>query len=494
MVRYSMSFSFLRTEAFYLAALVLAGAMLVFLPGLSEPSMLFWDENYHLTSAHKYLAGVMSMEAHPPLGKLLIALSEWFFGTNLALNSDGFLSVDHIGMVPEGYDFFPARFPSALMMTLSIPLFYWLLCSITQRPRLSLVFTLLPLLDTAIILHTRAAHLDGIQIFFVMLTLCQFAHGLRHPQLLTPGRYALLAFTASLAIATKINGCVLLLCPIFWWGVQHWQSLRKFNITPLLLPTLRDGLITAGIVAAIWCTVFYIHCGIGEKTPANRIYSASEQYQAILAEGSTWNLSNLPVMLRDNMRHMAITNGGVPPLRPYENFENGSHPLLWPLGVKSINYRWDKLGDTTRYLQLTANPIGWGLGLLGILTTFSLMLAWAISPPGQRPSFPSLKLSAFFALWLCYMIAALTPDRVFYLYHYFLPLIFSWVMIAAVTARVFDTVITKSRAQFDLLAIVLIAQSLMFWYMSPLAYHLPLTPEEFEARSMSILWGMKAIR
>lgn len=488
-----MPLSPLLRESLLLSLPVLLAAFLVFLPDLGQPPMLFWDENYHLTSAHKYLAGVMSMEAHPPLGKLLIALSEGFFGTNLALNNESFLGADHIGMVPDGYDFFPARFPSALMMTLSVPLFYWLLCIVTQRPRLSLVFTSLLMLDTALILHTRAAHLDGIQIFFVMLTLCQFAAGLRCLERLSPRHYALLALTTGLAIATKINGCVLLLCPVFWWGAQHWQDMRALRFRPLIRPALRDGLITAGIVAAIWCATFYVHCGIGQKVHTDRTYSASEEYKAILAEGGTWDVTNLPVMLRDNMRHMAITNGGVPPLRPYENFENGSHPLLWPLGVKSINYRWDKLGEVTRYLQLTANPVGWGLGLLGVIATISLMLAWAISPPGQRPAFPSLPLSAFFALWLCYMIAALTPDRVFYLYHYFLPLVFSWVMMAAVTAKIFDTRITRPRAQFDLLAAVLIAQGLMFWYMSPLAYHLPLTAGEFEGRSISVLWGMKAI-
>jgi len=47
-----------------------------------QPESLFWDENYHVASAHKELAGVMYMENHPPLGKMLIALGEAAVGAN----------------------------------------------------------------------------------------------------------------------------------------------------------------------------------------------------------------------------------------------------------------------------------------------------------------------------------------------------------------------------------------------------------------------------
>jgi dolichyl-phosphate-mannose--protein O-mannosyl transferase len=56
------------------AAILLYVAGFVFVPGYHQPAALFWDENYHIPSAQKYLDGVMYMEPHPPLGKLLIAL------------------------------------------------------------------------------------------------------------------------------------------------------------------------------------------------------------------------------------------------------------------------------------------------------------------------------------------------------------------------------------------------------------------------------------
>src|SRR4051812_26023991 len=47
-----------------------------------KPEIFFWDENYHMASAAKYLHGIFFMEPHPPLGKLLIALGEKLLSVN----------------------------------------------------------------------------------------------------------------------------------------------------------------------------------------------------------------------------------------------------------------------------------------------------------------------------------------------------------------------------------------------------------------------------
>jgi dolichyl-phosphate-mannose--protein O-mannosyl transferase len=47
-----------------------------------KPASLFWDENYHIASAQKYLNHVHYFELHPPLGKLLIAAGELILKPN----------------------------------------------------------------------------------------------------------------------------------------------------------------------------------------------------------------------------------------------------------------------------------------------------------------------------------------------------------------------------------------------------------------------------
>ena len=52
------------------------------LAGYGQPSSLFWDENYHIASAERYLQGKFFMEPHPGLGKMFIALGELILHPN----------------------------------------------------------------------------------------------------------------------------------------------------------------------------------------------------------------------------------------------------------------------------------------------------------------------------------------------------------------------------------------------------------------------------
>ncbi|MGB5476160.1 MAG: phospholipid carrier-dependent glycosyltransferase, partial [Thermoanaerobaculia bacterium] len=53
-----------------LALLVTTLAYFSYVHGYWNPPHLFWDENYHIASAQRYLNGTFFMEPHPPLGKL----------------------------------------------------------------------------------------------------------------------------------------------------------------------------------------------------------------------------------------------------------------------------------------------------------------------------------------------------------------------------------------------------------------------------------------
>ena len=49
----------------------------------ADPPHIFWDENYHVTSAERYLEGVAQFEPHPPLGLMLIAAGEAWDGKKM---------------------------------------------------------------------------------------------------------------------------------------------------------------------------------------------------------------------------------------------------------------------------------------------------------------------------------------------------------------------------------------------------------------------------
>ena len=114
------------------------------------PPALFWDENYHIASAQKYIDGVMFMEPHPPLGKLLIALSEKIINPNKNLDKSSFLNTDHIKNIPEGYNFSGVRFASTFLSFLSPILFFLILLQLFNNIHFSFLFTSLILFDNGV--------------------------------------------------------------------------------------------------------------------------------------------------------------------------------------------------------------------------------------------------------------------------------------------------------------------------------------------------------
>ena len=84
---------------------------------------------------------------HPPLAKLMIALSMWLIGNN-------------------EYGF---RLPSVLFGTLSILVFYLLLKRVSGDKLLSLIATFLFSFDNLVFVHSRIATLDIFVLFFMIL-------------------------------------------------------------------------------------------------------------------------------------------------------------------------------------------------------------------------------------------------------------------------------------------------------------------------------------
>jgi dolichyl-phosphate-mannose-protein mannosyltransferase len=96
--------------------------------------------------------------------------------------------------------------------------------------------------------------------------------------------------------------------------------------------------------------------------------------------------------------------------------------LTWPLHAGAINYRWDSDGQTTRYLQLAGNRVGWAIGLLGLVAGAGLTAFGGWTSPARRDlAWMLLACHAGFML----LHGLLGLHRVMYLYHYFPGLLLS---------------------------------------------------------------------
>ena len=190
--------------------IVLIVAFFTYFLNYQNPPNLFWDENYFIASAYKYINGSFFMEPHPPLGKLLIVAGELIFKPNVKLDTTSFINTDYIKDIPAGFSFVGVRFFPVLAATLSAGLFYVILLLILKNPILAGLFSGLYLFDNALIVHSRGAMLEGIQIFFFLTTLAWFFYLIERKKY-TLRYYLILGILIGLALSVKLNSWILLL-------------------------------------------------------------------------------------------------------------------------------------------------------------------------------------------------------------------------------------------------------------------------------------------
>ena len=141
---------FLSRRSILFLGLVTVLSYFTFFHGYTNPPHLFWDENYHVASAQKYLNGVYFMEQHPPLGKLLIAAGELLVDANRVDHQ--FIAADYARNLPQDFSFAGYRlFPI---------LFAWL-----TAPVLFLIFRVVTLVKdhTAVVLVSEYVGRDSVE-------------------------------------------------------------------------------------------------------------------------------------------------------------------------------------------------------------------------------------------------------------------------------------------------------------------------------------------
>jgi len=194
------------------------------------PAALFWDENYHIASAQKYLNGVYFMEPHPPLGKMMIALGEKLVNANPT--DDQFIGTDYASNPPPGFSFVGYRLFPVLLAWFTVPVLFGIFWLLTRKALKSTVFTMLYALDNAMIVHNRSAMLESTLLFFGMLTVLSFLLLLEWRNDRRKFMWASMLFGAAfgLTLATKAFGLIfILLVPALLWAFRkNWRQFARF--------------------------------------------------------------------------------------------------------------------------------------------------------------------------------------------------------------------------------------------------------------------------
>lgn len=455
-----------------------------------QPPYVFWDENYHIASAQKYIHGVYFMEQHPPLGKLLIALGEVLIHPNE--RTDQFLGTDYGTDFPAGFSFAGYRFFSALLSWLAAPLFFLIFYWITRKnPLTACLLTFLYIFDTALIVHSRGAMLEGPLLFFTALLILSFFWLYDLPE--RTGKFLGLSAMFGIALALALTTKVLSLIFILFIPPLLWRMRKNLGRAGAFL-----GVAFAAFLL-VYCTVWEIHFALGKtinpSLPDAGYYQASPQYKTILATGRTSSPFAFPALLRDSLKFVSHYNNGAPRLDLCKADENGSPWFFWPLGARTINYRWETPGDGNyRYLYLVPNPAVWWPALLGLVFAGSMLLAHVFFPP-KRPLQRPFLIAVFLGMYLCFFIAISQIDRVLYLYHYFLPLQLSFILFALVFAEL--QTIGKRILSPDArtIGLIVLAGAIFLGFLAyrPFAYYQPMSDAAVQRRAILPLWELHCV-
>ncbi len=596
--------SFQKNSVFFYSCIVIIMGFFTYFQGYNQPQSLFWDENYHVSSAERYLQGNLFMEPHPPLGKLIIALGEKLIHPNDGIDKTAVAvgdakddSIPHIAEIPKDFKFDGYRFFPVLAAWLCCFLLLWLLYILLSNEHLAFLFTLPYVFDNAIVVHSRGAMLDGIQMFFILSALVWFAKMWKENRrsLSDFGIYGILL---GLNVATKLNGLILIIPPLalFLKDVYVWdENLKNFVIQKIkmvttglfifylfyltfgyslnsaLLPKISDLLkdsikdaaelseksemwlkivniifagifvyftnevfetlklnsqklnykefrklfenvvnwiqksaLIAAIVLGIFGSVFYIHFALSKTPiPANSFSGyIKEDHKRVLDKGETGAITNFTLQLRDHLDFAKRFQAGVPKLDLTKgDGENGSSPWTWPLGNKSIRYMMAWAGTCQKpdykdpacrfsYIYLIPNIFVWGMCLLGILLCFMLTFGKLIFGIEIKDYDLFGLILVFTGMYAGYMFQIAGIDRVLYLYHYFIPLIFSLIA----TALLFKYVTQNNKNRdliYTILVVFMLIMILNFVYFAPFTYKMDLSPDEFKQHNWFKFWNLK---
>lgn len=455
------------------------------------PAQFFWDENYHVAAAQKYLNGIYFMEPHPPLGKLLIAAGELVIHANE--KNDQFIGTDYGSTIPMGFSFAGYRFFPVLLAWLAAPVVFLIFLFLSRNALHAVLLSSLYLFDNAFIVHMRGAMLEGPLMFFSALTLLFFLLILEWNELPRKRTWAAVGFGLALgaAVMTKVFALIL--------GIPALAVIVVMRKQPraLLHTALVSAIAFFMLCGVIWQAHFGIASRVNPNLPDDGYYQASQTYKNILQNGEVWNPLAFPVMVRDHLNFVGHYERGVPKLDMCKADENGSPFFLWPVGATSISYRWETPDSTSyQYLYLQSNPVVWGLGLLALLLGISFSLSAIFIEPRKNAGSIPLLLTTFIGMYAGFMLVISHISRVMYLYHYFMPLLFTLFMLPLVlrSIRRFGPWTVSDVVRTPILVLMTILIFAGFQFYRPFSYYEPITDEAVQRRALLKVWQLHCVR
>ncbi len=448
---------------FFVPALLLIAAFSLYVPRVTEPNkylfdeILFaytvgeyvdgnpdayrWDHPCSVTKSTKRCAELYPESergnrtgkyqwAHPPLGKLVMA----------------------IGIISFGNDPFGWRIMSTVAGALGVVIAYLLGLVLTGRRSVGVLTAGLLLLDGLYFLYSRMGLVDIFLTLFTMATLLAFAWYLKTPPERARTPLLVLGVVLGLSTATKWSaayGAFFIGLIVLWRMLRLWRAGRRAKAPTEVRSGLRQHLIWAPIALVAIPLVEYLLAYL----------------PFFLSGGNTWSDF---VELQKSILHLQTNLDDDP--------RTASRWWTWPLDLRSVwfgtrNYRDDRIGIT----YALGNPLlYWALVPAVVWTA----IRWWKT---RQDLALTVLLVGFFGQWLPWALVG----RSSYLYHFLPAVPFGCLAVAATVVHLYETH-PDWRRTLAIEYVVLVALAFAFFY--PVVSYYPLSDHAYEMRLWLSSW------
>jgi dolichyl-phosphate-mannose-protein mannosyltransferase len=456
-----------------------------------DPAVPIWDERYYIVAAEKYLHGIYFQDLHPPLGKLLVAAGERLVGRNRS--TIDFLNVTYWAeAIPPGFSFFGFRLIPVVLAWLTAPVLCALFIAVTRSRALGLMLSAMYVFDNALVAHLRTAMLEGPLLFFtgiVLLVFVRLETDVDASVRRTRVRAAVLGAALGCAVMTKAVGVSLLVLPLAL--IWRRRADRRAALECALLVAAPAVILSCGI----WMTHFALARHVNTVLLDGGYYQVPSVGTRAFVEGTRRvPIATLPAQVVDWIRFVNWYDRARPAIDFCRVDEHASPPWMWPIGARAVPYWWDGgAGGAFRYVYLQVNPIVWWTALAGLLLSAAVLAASAAGFV-IRPLRHRFLVTSLLATYAAYFALISSVRGVLYLYHYFIPLILSFVL-AAVAIDAIEQVgrwrATNADKRVALVAWT-VAVVAAFVVYKPLTYfERPLSNDDLSRRAVVALWDLR---
>ncbi|CAK9822719.1 Protein O-mannosyl-transferase 2 [Anthophora retusa] len=255
---------------------------------VTEPQHVCWDETHFGKMGNWYINRTFFFDVHPPLGKMLIALSGYLTGYDgtfpFEKPGDKFENVKYVGM----------RIFCTFLGATIVPLSYLIVWDLTKSIQAATFSALFILFDVGLLTLNQYILLDPILLCFMMCTTWGMAHiGSLRGEPFTWKWWGWLSFTGiSLActISVKFVGLFVVLLVGLHTAFELWRELGDLT-KPIMYVgkhLLARCICLIFLPIVLYMLFFYIHLTVLSKSGSGDGFYSSE-FQSLLEGNSLYN-------------------------------------------------------------------------------------------------------------------------------------------------------------------------------------------------------------